>query len=256
MRLKRILKHAVPGPVRRLGWLGYYHARDNWLGAIIGCQATGKTVALTFDDGPNPDCTPSILEVLAHYRVKATFFMLGRNVAAYPETARDVAQEGHAIGNHTFTHRCLADSSVVGVIRTLSRCRRTVRDVTGVAPRVMRPPFGAQDLRSFLTVRIMGYAVVTWSVSGDDWQGDQASVVAERVLKGVQPGGIILLHDGWEPPAHQPAWQPEWALLQDRSPTIGALPMIIEPLQDQGYRFVTLPEMMRMRPLTRRSWFA
>jgi peptidoglycan/xylan/chitin deacetylase (PgdA/CDA1 family) len=223
MSLRRILKSVVPGPIRRLGWRGYFHARDNWLGAIVGCRTTEKTVALTFDDGPNPDCTPLILGILAHYQVKTTFFMLGRNVAAYPEIARDVVQAGHAIGNHTYTHRCLADSRMVGVIRALSQCRRTIREVTQVAPRVMRPPFGAQDPRSFLIARIMGYAVVAWSASGDDWQGDPASAITERVLASIQPGGIILLHDGWEPPAHQPEWRPEYALFQDRSPTVEAL---------------------------------
>jgi peptidoglycan/xylan/chitin deacetylase (PgdA/CDA1 family) len=255
MRLRCILKHTIPTRVRRLGWRGYYRARDHWLKTIVGCQTTQKIVALTFDDGPNPNYTSSILEILAHYQVKATFFLLGRNVAAHPESAREVVQAGHAIDNHTFTHPCLADCSPVDVARELLQCRRTMREVIGVVPDVMRPPFGAQGPGSFLAARSTGHAVVTWSASGDDWQGDPATVVAERILMGVQPGGIVLLHDGWEPPAYQTEWRPEYDLFQDRSTTIEALPMIIEPLQSQGYQFVTLPEMMRMRPLVRQSWF-
>ena len=256
MRLRPILRPMVPGPVRRLGWRGYYHARDNWLKTIVGCRTTRKIVALTFDDGPNPDYTPLILEILAHYQIKATFFLLGRNVAAYSETAREVARAGHAIGNHTFTHPCLADCSPVGVARELFQCQRTIQEMIGVVPEVMRPPFGIQDPKSFLTARVMGYAAVHWSASGNDWRGDSAPVVAERILADIQPGGIILLHDGWEPPPYQTEWQPEYDLFQDRSPTIEALPMIIEPLQSQGYQFLTLPEMIRRGPLAKQSWFA
>jgi peptidoglycan/xylan/chitin deacetylase (PgdA/CDA1 family) len=212
-------------------------------------------VALTFDDGPNPTYTPQILDVLAQYEAKATFFLLGRNVAAYPETARDVARAGHAVGNHAFDHRCLANSSVAGVVRELSQCQRIIREVTGVVPKVMRPPFGAQDLKSFLIARILGYAIVNWSASGDDWQGDSASVVTERVLASTQSGDIILLHDGWEPPAHPTEWRPEYDLFQDRSPTVEALRMIVESLQNQGYQFVTMPEMIHRGRLARQSWF-
>jgi peptidoglycan/xylan/chitin deacetylase (PgdA/CDA1 family) len=255
MSLRRILKPIVPGPVRRLWWRGYYYACDNWLQTIVGCRTTRKIIALTFDDGPNPDCTPRILEILARYQVKATFFMLGGNVAAHPEIARKVAQAGHAIGNHTFTHPCLADCSPVEVTRELLQCQRTIREVIGVAPKVMRPPFGTQNPASYLTARMMGYAIVNWSASGEDWQGNPAPVVTERVLADVQPGGIILLHDGLEPPPHQAEWRPGDDLFQDRSATIEALPMIIEPLQGQGYQFVTLPEMICMGSLARQSWF-
>lgn len=93
-------------------------------------------------------------------------------------------------------------------------------------------------------------------MSGVYWQEDSASVVAEHTLADIQLGGIILLHDGWAPPLYQTEWQPGWDLFQDRSPTIEALPMIIEPLQSEGYQFVTLPEMIPMGPLARQSWFA
>jgi peptidoglycan/xylan/chitin deacetylase (PgdA/CDA1 family) len=96
---------------------------------------------------------------------------------------------------------------------------------------------------------------VHWSANGDDWKGDPAPLLAERILTDLRPGGIILLHDGWEPPPHQTGWKPEYQLFQDRSPTIEALPMIIEPLQSQGYQFVTLPEMTRMKPLVKQNWF-
>jgi peptidoglycan/xylan/chitin deacetylase (PgdA/CDA1 family) len=149
MKLRRILKHTIPDPVRRLGWRGYYHTRDNWLKprlkTIVSCQTSQKIVALTFDDGPNPTYTPQILEVLAHFQVKATFFLLGRNVAAHPKTVHAVVEAGHAIGNHTFNHPYLADCTPAEVISELSQCQRTIREVVGIVPKVMRPPFGAQS---------------------------------------------------------------------------------------------------------------
>lgn len=255
MRLRRTLRHVIPSPVRRQAWRGYRYARDTWLKTIVGCQTAEKIAALTFDDGPNPASTPLILEILASYQVKATFFLLGRNVAAYPETARQIVQAGHATGNHTFTHLPLVDCSPAQVARELFQCQQVIWKATGILPEVMRPPFGVQSPASYLIARMMGFSIVNWSASGDDWQGDPAGAVAERVLADVQPGGIILLHDDVEPPAHQVGWQPADEPLRDRSPMVEALPMIIEPLQSQGYRFVTLQEMIRMAQLVRQSWF-
>lgn len=223
---------------------------------MVGCQTSQKIVALTFDDGPNPVYTPQILDVLAHYQVKATFFLLGRNVAAHPHLARTVVQTGHAIGNHTFTHPYLPDCGPLGVARELSQCQRTIREVIGVAPEIMRPPYGAQAPESFLTARMMGYKVIHWSAAGEDWQGDPAPLLAERILSRIQPGGIILLHDSWEPPPDQTEWRPAYDLFQDRTPTLQALPLIIEPLQSQGYQFVTLPQMIQMGSPAKQSWFA
>lgn len=260
MNLRYILKRTVPDPIRHIGWRAYYRILDNnWLKSrlktIVGCQTTQKIVALTFDDGPNLIYTPQILDILAHYRVKATFFLLGRNVTAHPETAKLVAKQGHTLGNHTFSHPCLADCSFAQVVNELAHCQQTIREATGIAPQLMRPPYGLLAPVSFITARLLGYQVVNWSVSGEDWNGEASPLLAERVLRNIQPGGIILLHDGWEPSPHQTESKPENDLFQDRSPTIKALPMIIEPLQRQGYQFVTLSEMIRMKPLTKQSWF-
>jgi peptidoglycan/xylan/chitin deacetylase (PgdA/CDA1 family) len=225
------------------------------LGTIVGCQTSDKLVAITFDDGPRPASTPTILGILDRHKVRATFFLLGRNVSAYPDIARQVVQAGHAVGNHTFTHPRLVGQSRSSVARELFRCRQAIYGATGVTPKVMRPPFGDQDLTAYSTSRLMGYATVHWSASGDDWQGDTGVVVARRALTGVQPGGIILLHDGWEPSHDQSAWRPEYDSFQDRAPTIEALAIIIEELQAQGYRFVTVPEMMHLAPPVRKTWF-
>lgn len=259
MGLRQILKPIIPDPIRHLGWRGYYYACDNWLKpplkTIVGCRTSRKIVALTFDDGPHPDATPAILDVLARYQVKATFFLLGRSVAAFPEVARKVTEAGHAVGNHTFHHPFIPDLSPGEVAGELSKCQKIIRETMGISPDIMRPPFGAQSPESFITARFLGYEVVHWSAEGDDWKGDPAPLLAQRILSQLHPGGIILLHDGWEPPPHQPEHQPEYKLFQDRRPTIEALPMIIEPLLEQGYQFVTMPAMIQMGSLVRESWF-
>ena len=255
MLVRSIVKRLVPAPVRRAGWQGYYSARNRWLQTVVSCQTTRKIAALTFDDGPNPAGTQPIVEVLARYQARATFFMLGRNVAAHPEIVRRVVQAGHALGNHTFTHRRLVGCSSMTVARELIQCQQAIREAVGAKPKLMRPPFGAQDATAFLTAWLLGYTVVNWAASGDDWNGDPASRVAERVLADIQHGGIILLHDGWEPPAGQIKLGPEQERLQDRMPTLQALSSILEHLQGEGYEFVTVPEMLRVAPPLRRAWF-
>lgn len=255
MTLRQVLKRIIPTPARHAGWRVYDHVRDNWLKTIVGSPTPRRIVALTFDDGPNPDSTPQILEVLAQFKVKATFFLLGRNVAAHPEIVRRVVQAGHAIGNHTFTHPRLVGCGALAVARELIQCRQAIRQAVGLAPKLMRPPFGAQDVTAFLTARLLGYTAVNWTASGDDWKGDPAPQVAERVLADARPGCIILLHDGWEPPAGQIKLRPEQERLQDRMPTLQALSSIIEHLQGEGYEFVTVPEMLRMAPPLTRAWF-
>jgi len=255
MSLKSVAKRIIPNPVRHLGWRGYHYLWHNWLATITGCQTAEKVVALTFDDGPNPDYTPPILEILARYQIKATFFMIGENVVAHPQIAREVVGAGHAIGNHTFTHPRLVGCSPAFVAKELFQCQRTIRQVTDVAPNLMRPPFGAQDPLSFVVARLLGYAVVHWSTSAFDWRDDSAAMVADRVVSQVQAGGVILMHDGFALFSDQPEQSLGHRVSPDRTQTIAALPMIIEPLQSQGYQFLTLPEMLQIRPLEKESWF-
>src|SRR5690606_19177353 len=123
-----------------------------------------------------PESTPHILDMLELYDVKATFFLLGQNVAEHPQIARAIVKRGHAIGNHTFNHPRLADLNPVQVARELRRCQRTIQDAVGSRPALMRPPYGAQSPSAALTARMLGHTIVHWSVSGDDWLGDPATL--------------------------------------------------------------------------------
>lgn len=234
--------------MRRLVGRSWSRVYARLLTSVVGCQTSEKKVAITFDDGPNPTYTPAILDVLASYNVKATFFLLGEHVVANPGLARAIVAGGHAVGNHTFTHKSLKGCGAAGIFRELLRCHSAIARATGVRPRVMRPPYGSQGISSGLVSMLFGYSPVHWSVSGDDWRGDPAPLVVERVLADTKPGAIILLHDGSETKTgrHPPS--------QDRWPTVNALPLIIEELQNRGYGFETLTEMLRTRPLVKRIW--
>ena len=245
------LTHILPKSVRHGFWQRLYRTRDRWFSPIVGCRTTRKVIALTFDDGPNPEFTPRILEMLDQCGVKATFFVIGQHIEAHPELLRQVVQAGHALGNHTFSHQRLVGLGVRRVADELHRCARAVYAAAKVRTTLMRPPFGEVDVLAFMTVSRMGYSLVNWSALGNDWLGDDATAVANRVIGGAYPGCIALLHDGCGP-AHPIAGMQ--GISTDRMPTVQAVPMIVERLRDEGYRFVTLPQMSSEAPWARKPW--
>ena len=250
MHLKTTVKQFVPQSLWQIGLRGYNSVYRYRLSTIVGCQTTDKVLAITFDDGPDLHSTPQILDLLDNHGAKATFFALGRNVAAHPKIARDIVQRGHELGNHTYSHPRLSDIQLSEVARELSQCKSAIVQAAGVKPVLMRPPQAAQTPRSFMTARLQGYQTVHWSNSGDDWLGDSAEIIAQQVLKNLQPGGIILLHDGCEP--LYPG-QPDYERTRDRQPTIEALSILFDQLR--GYRFVTVSEMMHAYPAIKKVWF-
>lgn len=245
------LTHILPKSVRHNLWQRLYRTRDRFFSPIVGCRTTDKVIALTFDDGPDAKFTPSILETLDRCEVKATFFVMGQHVEAHPELVRQVAQAGHALGNHTFSHQRLVGISVKRVADELQRCAQAVQVAAKVKTTLMRPPFGEYDVSSFMAVRTLGYSLVNWSAVGTDWLGDEATVVADRVVASAHPGCIALLHDGCGP-AHPIVGMQ--GISADRQPTVQALPMIVERLRSEGYRFVTVPQMLCEAPATRKPW--
>lgn len=229
------------------------HKVESLFRTVVGIETSERVAALTFDDGPDPEWTPRILETLGRHAAKATFFLIGRNVDAAPDIARRIVNEGHAVGNHTFSHPLLADCSPLKVAMELAACQRSIARATGQSPSLMRPPFGAQRVDTYVTARVLGYDVVHWSASTDDWLGDSADTMARRVLPATAPGGILLLHDKLEPPPTGPT--PESDALADRSATVEVLNLIIRPLQQDGYRFVTIPELLAKGKKRRQKWF-
>jgi peptidoglycan-N-acetylglucosamine deacetylase len=191
-----------------------------------------KVVALTFDDGPHPVYTRQILDILDKYHVKATFFMIGRLMDRYPDIVREVLKRGHVIANHTYTHpsNIEADTSAQ-VIRELEQCEQVIERMTGKRAYFFRPPRGLIDSTVFSIAQDEGYQTILWTVSADHHDAPTPELMAERVLKLNRPGGIILAHDGTFP---------------TRWKDVAATPLIIERLQKKGYRFVTIPELLKI----------
>lgn len=222
-----------------------------WGTTVTSGPADQKVVALTFDDGPNPPYTDAILDELHARDVKATFFVVGRAAKAHPGELRRMAQEGHAIGNHTWDHPHLLMQTTRQIREELARTDEAIFRATGQRPRLMRPPFGARDFAVLSAARRDGYSVVMWSVPlPNDWEQPGDATIAARVLKNVKDGSIIVLHDG----NRGLLCTAKSAQACDRSQDVGATRMIVTELRAQGFRFVTIPELMALHravpPLT------
>ncbi len=205
-----------------------------------------RVVALTFDDGPNPPYTNAILEVLEREHVHATFFVVGRAVAAYPSVVRREVNDGDAIGNHTWSHAHMILMDAGQVRDSLSRTDAAIYRATGVHTRIMRPPFGARDWLVLDQVRRLGYTPVMWSVPlARDWEGPPPQVIAKRIMPYVRDGSIIVLHDGNRGIVCGYARvSPKTC---DRHSDIEATRLIVEALKREGYRFVTVPELLALK---------
>jgi peptidoglycan/xylan/chitin deacetylase (PgdA/CDA1 family) len=153
-------------------------------------------VALTFDDGPDPESTPMFLDLLAARGVRATFFVLGRHAAEQPALVRRMVDEGHEIGVHGWTHRCVAWVGARRLIGDLRATKRVVEQVTGRRVRWYRPPYGVLTTHALVAARSAGLTTVLWSDWGIDWRrGRTPEQVLETVTGGLRPGGTVLLHD-------------------------------------------------------------
>ncbi|HEV7179805.1 MAG TPA: polysaccharide deacetylase family protein [Candidatus Baltobacteraceae bacterium] len=213
---------------------------------VVSGPANERVVALTYDDGPNPPYTSKILDVLDREHVHATFFLVGKAVVAYPNVARREVRDGDAIGNHSWSHDHLIVLAPNDLRNNLRRTDDAIFAATGVHTHIMRPPYGARDWLVLDQARRLGYTPVMWSVPlARDWEYPPAAVIAKRILPHVRDGSIIVLHDGNRgmicTRAHANTH------LCDRSADIGATRLIVEALKAQGYRFVTIPELLALK---------
>jgi len=188
-----------------------------------------KMIALTFDDGPHPRYTPRILELLDRYGIKATFFMIGSNVALYPELGRTVAERGHEIGSHTFSHPHMLRLSDRALLEELERTERIFQANAIPKPKLFRPPEGYRTPAQCLAVQNAGYRMVVWSLDTHDWKSTPADEIERYVMQHVQGGDILLFHD----------------YISGQNTTIAALEELIPQLLEDGYQFVTVSELMR-----------
>lgn len=190
----------------------------------------GKLVALTFDGAPTPPYTGRVLDVLAAHDVVATFFLRGSNVHIYPDEACDIALAGHEIANHTFSHFPLPGLSNEQVRDEITRTREVIERVIGVTTTLVRPPWGERDARSRKLADETGHRIILWDHEVFDYDFPGAQVIIERLLEGIKPSCVVVLHD----------FVPELA---------AALHRVIPKLKERGYRFVTVSELMATRDL-------
>ena len=189
-----------------------------------------KMIALTFDDGPHPEYTEKILDVLQKYDVRATFFVIGENAEKRPELIRKIAAGGHEIGNHTFDHKSLRKKNGDEIEEEIERTENAVFEAAGCRPTVLRPPEGKYSEKVVMAAEKLGYSVVLWSVDTKDWAHRPADAICRTVLGNVTSGDIILCHD----------------FISGESHTAEALAAVIPKLLHEGYTFVTVSELISL----------
>ncbi|MBI4180530.1 MAG: glycosyltransferase [Chloroflexi bacterium] len=221
---------------------GYIFPGSQVFGKVYSISKTSdKVVALTFDDGPNEPYTSQVLDILNSYGVKATFFTIGKNVELYPETARRIIAEGNVLGNHTYSHNA-NHALISGGSKDIQLAQEVIFKVTGVTPHLYRPPHGKKSPWELQFLKQERLVEVTWSVSANDQHilaylgRPSPETFAKEIISKMKPGKIVLLHDGYG--------LTHGDIKSDKSLTVEALPMIIEELQHQGYKFVTIPELL------------
>lgn len=203
----------------------YLLEKDAELYQTYFAQKNKKVVALTFDDGPNPSTTTQALDTLAKYNVKATFFILGKNIAGNEDLLKRMKSEGHVVGNHSWDHPVLSKLSLEDAKKQITDTEDSLTKVLGSSSKLMRPPYGSitDDIRNSLDL-----SFIMWNVDSLDWKSKNESAILTEIQHQVRNGSIVLMHD-------------------IHGATVNALPKIIEYLKEEGYTFVTVPEMLNSR---------
>ncbi len=212
----------LAGLLPRCNWLG-----PNWTRLPEAC---GNEIALTIDDGPDPVVTPQVLDILDRHDVKATFFCIGEKALRHPELCREIVSRGHAVENHSQHHRhCFSLLGYSGFIRELKAAEATLNEITGQRPLFFRAPAGLRNPFLDPALAKLNLQLASWSVRAYDTRVNDAGRVARKLINGLKPGAILLLHDG------------NAARTKDGTPVIlEVLPIILSAARHAGLRLVTL----------------
>ncbi len=204
---------------------GGFGKKDN----VYFCAGTDKKIAaLTFDDGPHPVLTDEILDILAEYNVKATFFVIGKNAESYKKQLIRAYSEGHEIGNHTYSHLTASEKNRTSLTEELRKTDNVIFKLTGHHPTLFRPPTGYCNSVAVQSAAEMGYKIILWTVDTRDWAHTSAATIQKNVSENIGNGAIILFHD----------------YISGSSSTADALRGLLPKLIDDGYSFDTVSNLL------------
>lgn len=213
------------------------------MGTVTRVATQDPVVALTFDDGPHPESTPYLLDILERHRAHATFFMVGKAASRYPALVRMVAQAGHEIGNHSWDHPSFP--SISGRKRR-AQIQACAKAIAPYGRKVFRPPYGHQSFASRLDALWLGYQVIAWQLVAYDWLDRDAEWITDHLLARIRPGAIILLHETLYTAIDE--------RYVDRSATFTAVDAFLKRLGDR-FSFLTISDLFQHGRIQRQAWY-
>jgi peptidoglycan/xylan/chitin deacetylase (PgdA/CDA1 family) len=198
---------------------------------INDVSTSQKVVAITFDDGPNPIFTAQVLEIFREAEGKATFFMIGEQMDKHPEMVKKVVEQGHEIGNHTYTHPKLSQLSLAECLAEIERTEKLLEELVGQKPVVFRPPYLDYNQDTILIMQQKDYPMIgALNMEAQDWEMPGVDHILVKSRDCVKNGSILIFHDGYG----------------DRSQTIEAVRILVSELTSQGYQLVTVSELLKL----------
>ena len=233
-KLKRVLKQ-----------LGFNFTRmlfgKNLMGTVTHVATDERVAAITFDDGPHPDYTPRLLDILEQHNARGTFFIVGKNAQRYPDIVKRMSEAGHAVCNHSWDHTSFPQLTSAERCEQINKCAAALG---AYGQKIFRPPYGHLCIASRLDALRLGYTVVMSNVAADDWLDPSPEWMADKVVADIKPGSIMLFHD-----MLYTFEKPEYS---DREAMLQAMEMMLQRLPD--YSFVTLPELLKHGKAVKKFW--
>jgi peptidoglycan/xylan/chitin deacetylase (PgdA/CDA1 family) len=221
--IKQAYQNDDPDWTSKFPGLIFYHGSTDY-----------KFAALTFDDAPDSLFLPIILNILAEENVKATFFCLGNCVANNPDSLIGLTEQGHIIGNHTYDHIDITKASPEKIMEEILETEDEIEQLTGLRTALFRPPYGFLNNNNIQLIVSMGYRIIMWTIDSYDWMGLTGPMITSRILTGITPGAISLMHNACG------------GSVQAGTGTSQSLPFIIKTLKAEGYTFTTIPNLLNI----------